>query len=94
MSRDTILKASDGTRYSLDNLATQKWLDGHAPGAERVAGWLTGQAIEAFRAGRDDEASLLRRLAARIQEELIPQLRQKAKDHEIAHPFDLSKGKA
>lgn len=62
MSRDTILKAAsrerdDGTRWSLDNLATQKWLDGHAPGAERAVGWLVDEATRLFKDGDDQAAT-------------------------------------
>jgi len=36
MSSDTILTAEDGTQYSWDNLASQKWLDELAAAVEQV----------------------------------------------------------
>jgi hypothetical protein len=91
MSRDTILKAPDGTRYSLDTLATQKWLDGHAPGAERVAGWLRGQALEAFKVGKDDHALLLRGLAERVEKEIVNKLKTAAADHALKYPYEIAR---
>lgn len=89
MSSDTILKAPDGKRYSLDNLATQKWLDGHVPGAEQVEGWLRHEAGERFKNGRDDEASMLRRLADHVRDKIAPEMRRKAENFELEHPFEL-----
>lgn len=87
MSRDTILTAPDGTRYSLDNLATQKWLDGYAPGATQVIGWIRQRAAELFENGKDAEAVAMRSLAERVTKELLPQIRQRALDHERDHPY-------
>jgi hypothetical protein len=89
VSSDTILKAPDGTRYSFDNLASQKWLEGHIPGAEQVEGWLRTEAADRFTAGRDEEAILLRRLADRIRDKIVPEMRRRAEAHTIDHPFEL-----
>ena len=93
MSSDTILTAPDGTRYSLDNLATQKWLDGHVPGAEVIAGYLRGQAAEKFTAGRDGEAMLLRQLADHIRDKIIPAMEERAETNKLDHPYELGASK-
>jgi hypothetical protein len=89
MSRDTILKAPDGTRYSFDNLASQKWLDGHVPGAECVAGWLSELGVTAWRNGDDKRALLLRELAAKVRSEIVPELQRAAAAHEKDHPYEI-----
>lgn len=92
MSRDTILVDADtGERFSFDNLATQKWLNGHAPGAERAVRWLAELAVERFQQGKDEEAKLLRETAAKMQNILVPQLKREAQNHEKEYPFVLPK---
>ncbi len=92
MSSDTILKAPDGTRYSLDNLCSQKWLEGQVTGAEAVAAWLLNESVERFRQRKDDEAHELRNLADRINKELVPKLTKAASDHETKYPHEFAKG--
>jgi len=89
MSSDTILTAEDGTQYSWDNLASQKWLDGHVPGAEQAVGWLLGEAIEMFRRGEVDDAVELRKLAERMRKAVIPPLKSAAEKHSTDHPYEL-----
>ena len=86
MSRDAILTSDDGTRYSYDALTTQSFLEGHAPGAQAAASWLVDRAILLFRAGRDDEARLLRETAAALLKEVIPKLEKQKADHARDYP--------
>jgi hypothetical protein len=87
MSRDTILTDDAGVRYSYDNLKTQGWLDGHACGLDKAAEFMRERAVELFRAGKDDEASRLRRLAEDMVKTLRPQMERRAKDHAKNYPI-------
>lgn len=89
MSRDTVLVADTGAKYSYDNLCTQKWLEGHAPGAERAVEWLSDLARERFDQGKDDEARLLRDTAIRMQRVLVPKLDREAREHEDKYPSEI-----
>jgi len=93
MSRDTILKDKDGNRYSYDNLSTQKWLDGHRPGALAVVAWLREKAVDLFRQGKDDAAVQLRKLAEDATKEVIPKLEAQASEHLVEFPIQLEKSK-
>lgn len=72
----------DGTLYDLDNLSTQRWLEGHVPGAETAAGWLRQQAVKLFEAGDDEQAVFLRDMANKMLVDLIPKLRIAAATHD------------
>lgn len=87
MSRDTILTDDADVRYSYDNLRTQGWLTGHVSGLDAAAEFLREKAVALFRAGRDDEATRLRRLADEMVKELRPQMEQRAKQHAKEHPI-------
>jgi len=89
MSRDAILKDEDGERYSYDKFATQKWLEGQPAGADKAAHWLEELAVEHFRAGRDAEAKLLREVAAKLRQTLVPTLKKEATEHERKYPYQL-----
>jgi hypothetical protein len=93
MSRDTPLKAPDGSRYSMDNLATQKWLNGHIPGAEQAIGWLKEEAVSLFRQGDTIKAIYLQGLAKRLADEVLPGLIKNREIHERDYPYEIEKGK-
>ena len=86
MSRDYVLVCEDGQRYSFNNLTTQNWLNGHAPGAEEVLTWLLERAICLFRMGKIEEAVEMRSLADEARKSVVPRLEKCAKEHEREHP--------
>lgn len=90
MSSDTILKDASGQRWSFDNIRTQGYLDGHAPGAEAVAAYIKKKATEAFSAGNDKEAFLLRKLAEDIVKDVVQVMVTRAKEHEKLHPEKIA----
>jgi hypothetical protein len=87
MSSDTILTDDADVRYSYDNLKTQGWLSGHSSGLDQAAAFICERAVALFRAGKDDEASRMRRLAEDMVKELRPQMEQRTKDHAKNHPI-------
>ena len=89
MSSDTILRDPEGREYSLDNLSTQRWLDGHEPGLDLAAGWLREKAVGLFRQGRDEEATRLRKMADEMQAEISASLRARCADHQREYPIVL-----
>lgn len=89
MSSDTILTDAEGIRYSYDNLRTQGWLDGHACGLEAAAEFLQERAVKLFRAGKDAEATHLRRLAEEMVKELRPRMEKRAEEHAKDNPTVL-----
>jgi hypothetical protein len=97
MSSDTILVAEEGQRHSgtgqrwsMDNLCSQKWLDGHVSGAKQVAHWLVHErATQLFRDGKDDEARIVRDLAKLVLANIVPELERAAQQHKLDHPSEL-----
>jgi len=89
MSQDTLLKDNEGNCYSFDNLATQKWLEGHKAGAQTVAGFLLEKATKAFSEKRDSEAMLLRKLSDEILATIVPKMEERAKEHSVNHPYEI-----
>lgn len=92
MSRDVHLvdkSGEDATVWSLDNLATQKWLEGHAPGAEYAAAYLTDRASKVFLDGDTKKAEIYRDMAKEILAKLLPELRAKAKKHAEDYPSEV-----
>ena len=89
MSRDTLLKEVDGDLYySYDNLRTQGYLDGHVSGAEAAIGFVMNRAVSEFKAGREETAIQLRRLAQAISDAVIPDLRERANVHSHQYPAE------
>lgn len=86
MSRDTILKAPNGERWSLDNLVSQGRLDGKSAGVEEAVVWVKSRAVELFEAGDDTAAVTLRTLGDRMLAELLPRLRREAEEHKKEYP--------
>lgn len=89
MSSDTILRDPEGREYSLDNLSTQRWLDGHEPGLDLAASWLRERAVEYFRQGKDEEATRQRKMADEMQEEISTSLRLRCAVHQREYPSVL-----
>jgi len=83
-----------GRQWILDRFATQKMMEGYAPGVERAADWLIELAVSEFRGGKDDEATSLRKLAARLRAELLPKLRQDAEEHAKNFPAFLAEDRS
>ena len=76
----------DGEIYSYENLRTQGWLDGHKPGVEMAVGWLRNEAIQLFTYGQDERAIALRKMAERMEVELVKIVDERAKEHRTAYP--------
>lgn len=72
MSRDVILTGEDGDTYSLDNLATQKWLNGHFSGLDQCCEWLDRKAAALFGQRKRDEAVALQNLSDELKQQLRP----------------------
>lgn len=90
MSRDYILTAEDGTRYSLDNLSTQKWLDGHYSGLDQCCEWLNDRANSLFASRETDAAIALQRLSDDMRQELRPKMIKRADEHRREYPPEVS----
>jgi len=86
MSRDTILTDEADVRYSYDNIKTQGWLSGHIAGLNAAAEFLREEAVTLFRAGEDEKASKLRRLADEMVKKLRPEMERRCKNHEKECP--------
>ncbi|HTG95765.1 MAG TPA: hypothetical protein VL866_24405 [Pyrinomonadaceae bacterium] len=86
MSRETLLKDDDGEVYSLDNLATQKWLDGHYSGLDDCCAYLEKKATQLFSQRQRDKAVELQNLADELKKELRPAMVKRAKEHEVEFP--------
>lgn len=91
MSSDTTLTDDEGNKYSFENLATQKWLEGFPQGALSVCHHLREKAADLFRAEKHDEAIKLQKLAADIQATLVPEMEKRAAVHKKTHPYELGK---
>jgi len=89
MSRDTIVKDDQGKQYSLDNLSTQRWLEGQEHGVEIAAKFIKDKSLEAFGRSQDKEALMLRGLADEIVKKLIPELKSKSKQHKERFPIEV-----
>jgi hypothetical protein len=89
MSQDTLLKDAEGNTYSFDNLATQKWLEGHAAGAEIVAGYILERASKSFSEGRDTEAITLRKLSETIRTTHVKKMTERAREHAEKYPYEI-----
>lgn len=89
MSKDTILKDADGNVYSFDNLATQKWLEGHYSGLDECCGWLEEKAATLFRSRKREQATEMQNLADELRRELRPQMIKAAEAHETEFPYEL-----
>jgi hypothetical protein len=86
MSKENILKDAEGVRYSYENIMTQGWLEGHAPGAEFIAGIINVRAQKCFSEGNDKDAFLLRSLAREILDLHVPTMKLKAEQNAKQHP--------
>lgn len=91
MSSDTTLTDADGNEYSLDNFATQKWLDGQSEGAKIVCGYLKEKATALFQDRRHEEAIRLQGLAVDIETKIIPEMEKRASVHKKIHPYELKR---
>lgn len=89
MSRDTLLKDPDGVTYSLDSLATQKWLEGHYSGLDECCGWLEEKATALFRARKREQAIEMQSLADELRRELRPLMIRRAEKHEKEFPYEV-----
>lgn len=89
MSRDLILKDDDGVRWSYDNIHTQGWLEGHAPGLDHAVAYLKKHAVALFEAGKDAEATAMRKLAEDMLKKLRPEMEATALRHSKEHPTVL-----
>lgn len=83
---DTIMTDESDVRYSLDNIRTQGWLNGHASGLTSAVEWLKERAVVLFREGKDEPARDLRRLADDMDRALRPVMEQRAKRHAVEFP--------
>lgn len=94
MSRDYYLVELDengatvrgGDVYSYDNIRTQGYLEGHAPGVRAAANYLRGKAIELFSARKHEEAIEMQKLADALEKDLCPVYEARASEHEKEHP--------
>lgn len=89
MSRETIVTDDEGNRYSFDNLATQKWLEGQSRGLDCCVEWLNAEATLLFGQRKTEDAVAMQRLADRMKSTLLPELTNRAKEHEQEFPYKL-----
>ncbi len=94
MSQDTLLKDTHGNVYSMDNLATQKWLEGHYSGLDQCCEWLEQRATVLFNERRLDQAVTLQKLADEMKSDLEPQMIARAQEHEKEYPSQLKRAKS
>lgn len=85
MSRDMILTSEAGVRYSYDNICSQHYLEGHAPGCERAEGYLRERAARLFTAGKDVEAIAMRKLADELRG-VGEAMEEEARKHALEYP--------
>lgn len=86
MSSETILTASDGGRWSLDNLQVNAANRGEVSGAEQAAAELERLAVELFAASKDAEAVWLRETAKNLRSGLVMRLKNIAERVKREHP--------
>ena len=91
MSRETLIRDSNGDVYSLDNLSTQKWLDGHWSGLDQCCLWLEQKATELFGQRKREQAVELQNLADEMKKELRPQMIERAAEHAKDFPSQLER---
>jgi hypothetical protein len=84
-----VVTDDSGRQWLLDRFSTQKQIEGYAPGVERAADWIIEQAVSAFRGGKDEDATSLRKLAESLRSELVPKLRREAAERAKDYPAFL-----
>lgn len=89
MSSDTILTDPDGGKWSLDNLSTQKWLEGRVACVQDIVTALNSLAGEAFGRQQDERAKWLRQIANEIEEKHLPELQRSVERHKRDYPSRL-----
>lgn len=90
---DTLLKDGHGNVYSMDNLGTQKWLDGHYSGLDQCCLWLEEKATALFAQRKREQAIELQNLADEMRKELKPEMVKRAQEHRAQHPAELERAK-
>lgn len=93
MGREWLATDDSGTRLSLDNLSTQKWLDGHYAGLAICVEWLNEKATGLFAQRKTNEAVEMQRLADKLDGELRPKMLKRAQEHRDEFPSDLQERK-
>lgn len=88
MSSDWIATDQDGEKIDLENLATQKWLEGQYVGVQVAVDRLSSVAAEHFRRGDDKLAHAMRDAATSLKS-LIGELKKNADVHAKVHPFKI-----
>jgi len=89
MSRDVHLidkSGEDDTVWSLENLSTLKWLEGHVSGAERAMAYLLEKSSKVFLDGDTKKAEILRDIAGEIKTKVVPELKSKILHHQEYYP--------
>jgi hypothetical protein len=89
MSREILLKDNEGHTWSLDNLSTQKWLDGHYSGLDQCCAYLEQKATKLFTERQRDKAIELQNLSDELKRELRQQMVKRAKEHEREFPSEV-----
>jgi hypothetical protein len=89
MSRDVLLRGDDKHVYSLDNLSTQKWLNGHYSGLDQCCEYLERKATQLFAQRQRDKAIELQNLADELKRELRPLMIARAEEHEREFPSEV-----
>ncbi len=86
---DAILTDESGASYSLENIKTQGWLDGHVSGLDAAVNWLGDRAVSLFRDGKYDDAKALRDMAGDMDRALRPGMEDRARRHEREFPMQI-----
>lgn len=86
MSRETFAKTDDGVIYSIDNLSTQKWLEGQPVGLDACVNWINEKAAQLFIQRQTSESLAMQSLADELKETLRPALEERAKTHKVEFP--------
>lgn len=86
MSSETLLRDEQGNVYCYETLYTQAWLEGHAPGIDRVAKHILNMASECFARGDDHRAHMLRELSQHVGLSMQAAAITEANEHEKNHP--------
>ena len=89
MSRETLVKDDEGNIWSLDNLSTQKWLNGHYSGLDQCFEWIERKAADLFAKRQRDKAIELQNLADELKRELRPLMVKRAEEHERDFPSEV-----
>ncbi len=88
MSRDLIMKGTDGKYYSFDNICTSGFMTGKMTGVEIAAKLLESKAAELFQRDKFDEARAMKELAREVKG-LDSGLRREAKEYREAHHYEV-----